>query len=77
MTVPTEFEKAWTSTGYMYGPDELEAVKLGWELHEAWVNRSNAYAQLLAGFRSGLLTSDQFKELIREPLFAAWYEKNK
>lgn len=29
------FEKAWTATGYNYGEDEKEAVRLGWQLARA------------------------------------------
>ena len=39
--------------------------------------RSNSFQLTLQAFRSGQVTAAQFQQHLQDPLFAAWYEKNK
>ena len=38
------FEEAWEELGYQYGEEELDSVKLGWELR---MNNDTRYVQVL------------------------------
>ena len=46
----TTFDEAWAkkvTEGYQYGPDALEQVRFGWEIHEAEIAAAEADAMAL------------------------------
>lgn len=69
------FEQVWAKTGRIYGKDELESVRLGWELHECAAKAEAAkhldkrYAQGYSdGWREG--REDMKKPLSVRPDFS-------